>query len=129
MATKAKPKTTKTVKTESTRIEGTILEQPVAAANKAFLASIGLADQVITGFGQKIDEFAADGEKVRDRAKKTADEFRKDAGSNFDVARNNLKKRADQVVESVLSMSPVATSSDVDALNAKLDKVLAAVAK
>ena len=126
MATKAK---TKTAKPAAGRLDGTILEQPFAAANKAFLASIGLADQVVTGFGQKFDEFAADGEKVRDRAKKSADQLRKDAGSNFDTATKNLKERADKVVASILSMSPVATSNDVDALNAKLDKVLAEVAK
>jgi polyhydroxyalkanoate synthesis regulator phasin len=126
MATKAKTKTTKTA---GDRIEGSILEQPFAVANKAFLASIGLADQVVTGFGQKFDEFAADGEKLRDRAKKSADEFAKEAGSSFDTVQKNLKKRADQAVESILSMSPVATSSDVHALNAKLDKVLAEVAK
>ena len=121
MATKAK---TKTAKPAAGRLDGTILEQPFAAANKAFLASIGLADQVVTGFGQKFD-----GEKVRDRAKKSADQLRKDAGSNFDTATKNLKERADKVVASILSMSPVATSNDVDALNAKLDKVLAEVAK
>ena len=126
MATKAKTKKSKAV---AERIDGTILEQPVAAATKAFLASIGLADQVVTGVGQKFDEFAADGEKVRDRAKKSADKLRKDAGSNFDTARKNLKARTDKLVASVLSMSPVATSNDVDALNAKLDKVLAEVAK
>ena len=129
MATKAKTKTTKTAKAAGSRLEGTILEQPFAAANKAFLASIGLADQVVTGIGEKFDEFAADGEKVRDRAKKSADEFAKEAGSSFDSIQKNLKKRGDQVVESILSMSPVATSSDVHALNAKLDKVLAEVAK
>lgn len=129
MASKTKTKTAKTATAAVSRIEGTILEQPIAVANKAFLASIGFADQIVTGFGEKLDEFAADGEKVRDRAKKSADEFAKDAGGNFDTVQKNLKKRADQIVESILSMSPVATSSDVHALNAKLDKVLAEVAK
>jgi polyhydroxyalkanoate synthesis regulator phasin len=129
MATKAKTKTTKTAKSAGSRLEGTILEQPFAVANKAFLASIGLADQVVTGFGEKFDEFAADGEKVRDRAKKSTDEIAREAGSSFDSFQKNAKKRADQLVESILSMSPVATSSDVHALNAKLDKVLAEVAK
>ena len=127
MATKAKTKAKD--KTIIDRLDGTLLEQPVIVVNKTFLASIGLAEQVRTGFESKFDELVNDGEKARERAKKSAESLRKEAGSNFDSAAKNVKKRADEIVEKILSMSPVATSSDVDALNKKLDKVLAEVAK
>ena len=116
------------IKSLVARLDGTILEQPIANANKAFNAGIGLADQFRTGFEAKYNELAADGEKVRDRASKSAEEFRKEASSNAKTARQNVQKRFDEAFGKVLAMSPVATSNDVDMLNAKLDKVLAQVA-
>jgi hypothetical protein len=111
------------------RFDGTVLEQPVAAANKTFLAGLGLAEQVWTGCGASFDELASDGETIRQRAKARIESFRDDANINIDTARKNAIKQVNQVVQKVLSVSPVATTSDVDALNAKLDKVLAAVAR
>lgn len=117
------------VKSLVARLDGTILEQPVASANKTFLASIGLADQVRTGFETKFNELVEDGEKARDRAQKSAAEWRKQASNNAETARKNVSKRVEFAVEKLLGYSPVATSNDVDRLNAKLDKVLATIAK
>lgn len=111
------------------RFDGTILEQPIAGANKTFLAGIGLAEQVRTGFESKFNELAADGAKARDRAEKSAANWRKQAESNVTTARKNVTKRVETVVEKLLDYSPVATTGDVKKLNAKLDKVLASIAK
>jgi acetylglutamate kinase len=118
-----------TTRTIADRFDGTVLEQPVVVANKTFLAGLGLAHQIWTGFGARFDACASDGEKIRQRATKQVESFRKDANSNIDTARENAIRQVNQVVQKVLSVSPVATSSDIDALNAKLDKVMAAVAK
>lgn len=132
MATK---KTTRKARS-SAPFEGTVLEQPMAAANKAFLAYIGLADQVKSGVEARIDiveakfnELAADGEKIRSRARKSADKARKDAVSNAKNTRRKVETRIESTIESILAKSPVATSTDVDKLNKKLDKVLAEVGK
>ena len=132
MATK---KTTRKARSASP-FKGTVLEQPMAAANKAFLAYIGLADQVKSGVEARIDTFearfnelAADGEKIRNRARKSADKARKEAVSNAKTTRKNVETRIESTIESILSKSPVATSTDVDRLNKKLDKVLAEVGK
>lgn len=111
------------------RFEGTVVERSMKGINKAFLAYIGLADQVRTNLGTKFDELAADGEKVRNRAQKSADEVRKEAVNNAKTARKNVEKRIETTVETFLARSPVATSTDVKKLNAKLDKVLAQVGK
>ena len=125
MASKAKSRTPPVVE----RFQGTVLEQPVAAFDKAYFASVGLADRLWTGFGKRFDELANDGEEVRRCAIAEAESLRKDMNSNLETARKNVIKRADQVLERVLSVSPVATTNDVEALNAKLDKVTAAVAR
>ena len=132
MATK---KTTRKAQNASP-FEGTVLEQPMAAANKAFLAYIGLADQVKAGVEARIDtveakfnELAKDGEKIRNRARKSADKARKDAVSNAKTTRRKVETRIEDTIESILAKSPVATSTDVDKLNKKLDKVLAEVGK
>lgn len=132
MATK---KTTRKARSAAP-FEGTVLEQPMAAANKAFLAYIGLADQVKSGVEARIDfveakfnELAADGEKIRNRAKKSANKARKDAVSNVKTTRRKVETRLESTIESILAKSPVATSTDVDKLNKKLDKVLAEVGK
>ena len=117
------------VKSFVARLDGTMLEQPIANVNKTFLAGIGLADQFRSGFETKFNELVVDGEKARDRAQKSAAEWRKQASSNAETARKNVSKRVEFAVEKLLGYSPVATSSDVDRLNAKLDKVLATIAK
>lgn len=117
------------VKSIVSRLDGTILEQPIASVNKTFLASLGLADQFRSGFETKFNELVEDGEKARDRAQKSAAEWREQASSNARTAQKNVSKRVEFAVEKLLGYSPVATSNDVDRLNAKLDKVLAIVAK
>ena len=139
--------TTKTVrkskKFDAGFFAGTVLEQPFASANKAFLASIGFAEKVRTDveaqfgtFEARYNALAKDGEKVRNRARKTADDARKDAVSSAQSARKNVEKRFKDVekrfettIDSFLAKTPVATSKDVAKLNRKLDKVLAEVAK
>ena len=133
----------KTKKVDAGFFAGTVLEQPYASANKAFLASIGIAEKVRTDveaqfdiFEAKYNSLAKDGEKVRNRARKTADDARKDAVSSAKGARKNVEKRFKTVekrfettIDSILAKTPVATSKDVKKLNAKLDKVLAEVTK
>jgi polyhydroxyalkanoate synthesis regulator phasin len=125
VASKAKSRTPPVVE----RFHGTVLERPAAALDKAYFASVGLADRFWAGFGTRFDELASDGEEVRRCAIAEAESLRQDVLSNVDTARKNVIKRADQVLERILSVSPVATTNDVDALNAKLDKVTAAVAR
>ena len=111
------------------RFDGTFFEAPIAGANKTFNAGIGLAEQVRTGFESKFNELAADGKKARDRAQKSAADWRKQTEKNVTTARKNVTKRVETALEKLLEYSPVATTGDVKKLNAKLDKVLANLAK
>lgn len=60
------------------RLDESIVAVPFKVANKTFLAGLGL--MVVTGreFGKKFDEFAKDGEAVRNQIRKSFDEIRKD---------------------------------------------------
>lgn len=111
------------------RFEGTILEKPIVVANKTFLAGLGAATQLQSGFEAKFEELAKDGAKVRNQAENSAGNLRKDIETRVKSVRKDVGKRVENAVETVLEYSPIATTDDVDKLNKKLDKVLAQVAK
>ena len=111
------------------RFEGTIFEKPIVVANKTFLAGLGVATQLQTGFEAKFEELAKDGAKFRNETESSAGKLRKDIESRFTAVRKDVGKRVETAVETVLDYSPIATTEDVNKLNKKLDKVLAQVAK
>jgi len=59
------------------RLQGSVIGQPFAIANKAFLASLGLVSTIQTEFGNKFEEYAKDGEVVRDKYRASFADFRK----------------------------------------------------
>ncbi len=111
------------------RFEGTIVERPIIIANKAFLAGLGLASQAQSDFDKKFEALAKDGEKVRDQAQDSLDDFGDRVVKQVKATRKEVTKRAESAVKTVLDYSPVATTSDLKKLDRKLDKVLAQVAK
>ncbi len=111
------------------RFEGTIVEQPIIVANKAFLAGLGLASQVQSDFDAKFEALAKDGEKVRNQAQNSLDSLSNRVLKQVKETRKQVSKRAESAVKTVLEYSPVATTSDLRKLNSKLDKLLAQVAK
>lgn len=111
------------------RFEGTIVEQPIIVANKAFLAGLGFASQVQSDFDAKFEALAKDGEKVRNQAQNSFDSLSDRVLKQVNVTRKQVSKRAESAVNTVLEYSPVATTSDLKKLNSKLDKLLAQVAK
>lgn len=117
------------VKSIVARLEGTVLEQPIAGAKKTFYAGIGLADRARNEFETQFNALAADGEKARDRAQESAAHWREQVAGNAKTARQNMSNRVNETVHKILEYSPVATTDDVKKLNEKLDKVLAMVAK
>jgi len=111
------------------RFEGTIVEQPIIIANKAFLAGLGLASQAQSDFDKKFDVLAKEGEKVRDQAQDSFENMNDRVIKQVKATRKEVTKRAESAVQTVLDYSPVATTSDLKKLDRKLDKVLAQVAK
>lgn len=111
------------------RFEGTIVEQPIIIANKAFLAGLGLASQAQSDFDKKFDALAKEGEKVRDQAQDSFENMNDRVIKQVKATRKEVTKRAESAVKTVLDYSPVATTSDLKKLDRKLDKVLAQVAK
>lgn len=132
---KAATKKTKAKNTQSfmDKVEGSIIGQPIAIANKTFLASLGLIVSVSSDVSKKIDELAKDGETVRDEYQASFEKFRKDMRKRADERRKRAAKRARSFAESIADSFPLATDSDVqeleDKIDRKLDKVLVEVAK
>ena len=116
-------------RTIADRFEGTIIEQPIVIANKAFLAGLGLASQVQSDFDAKFEALAKDGEKVRNQAQDSIGSLRNKVVDQVKTTRSELAKRVESAVSTVLEHSPVATTEDVEKLNKKLDKMLVQVAK
>ena len=129
----AAPKTATKLKAQAKsivdRFEGTIVEQPIIIANKAFLAGLGLASQAQSDFDKKFDALAKDGEKVRDQAQDSFEDLNDRVIKRVKATRKEVTKRAESAVNTVLEYSPIATTSDLKKLDRKLDKVLAQVAK
>ena len=111
------------------RFDGTIIEQPIIVANKAFLAGLGFASQLQSDFDAKFEALAKDGEKVRNEAQNSFESLSDRLLQQVDATRKQVSKRAGAAVSTVLEYSPVATTSDLKKLNRKLDKVLAQVTK
>jgi len=111
------------------RFEGTIVEQPIIIANKAFLAGLGLASQAQSDLDKKLKSLTKDGEKVRDQAQDSLDDLGDRVVKQVKATRKEVTKRAESAVQTVLDYSRVAKTSDLKKLDRKLDKVLAQVAK
>ena len=111
------------------RFEGTIVERPIIIANKAFLAGLGLASQAQSDFDTKFEALAKDGEKVRNQAQDSLDDFGDRVVKQVKATRKQVTKRAESAVKTVLEYSPVATSADLKKLDRKLNKVLEQIAK
>jgi len=130
MATKRKTKTNKTwISAVEDRFQGTVVEQPIAVANKAMLAGLGFATQFRANFEAKYDEFAVDGEKVRDQVENSIQGLQNRVAGRVKSRRKQVVKGVESAVNTVLDYTPVAKSSDIKKLNTKLDKVLLKVAK
>ncbi|MDH3339407.1 MAG: phasin family protein [Gammaproteobacteria bacterium] len=110
------------------RIED-VVSQPIAVANKAFLASLGLVTQLQKDLDSKYEELAKDGKKARDRYEATLTDLRKKIAARVASVRDRAGSRIEPVVDRIIEMTPVATEKDINRLNKKLDKVLAQVAK
>ncbi|MDH3531871.1 MAG: phasin family protein [Gammaproteobacteria bacterium] len=130
MAARKKAVTKKAkARTIADRFEGTIIEQPIVIANKTFLASLGLASQVQADFDAKFEALAKDGEKVRKQAQDSLGSLRNKLFDQVKTTRDEITKRVESAVSTVLEHTPVATTGDVEKLNKKLDKMLVQVAK
>jgi len=111
------------------QFDGTIIERPIEAANKAALAGIGLAAQLRNHVASQYDDFVRDGEKVRDRFEDSLDDLQNRVTDQVKTKRNQVEMRVTRTLKTVLDHSPIATSSDVDKLNTKFDKVLLQLTK
>ena len=111
------------------RFEGTIVEQPIIIANKAFLAGLGFASQVQSDFDEKFEELAKEGEKVRKQGRGSFDSLSDRVFKEIEARRKEVTKRAESAVKTVLEHTPVATTNELKKLDRKLDKVLAEIAK
>jgi len=111
------------------RFEGTIVEQPIIIANKAFLAGLGFASQVQSDFDAKFEELAKEGEKVRKQGRGSFDSLSDRVFKEIEARRKEVTKRAESAVKTVLEHTPVATTNELKKLDRKLDKVLAEIAK
>ena len=130
MAAKKKTNSKKTrVSSIVDRFDGTIVEQPLAVANKAVLASLGFATQIRIDFEEKYNDLAKDGEKVRNEVENSIENLQGRVSKQVKTARKQVEKRVASAFNRVLDYSRIAKSSDVEKLNTKLDKVLLQVAK
>ena len=128
--------TTKKTRTKKTRasstidpIEGTIIERPIAAANQAAQAGLGLATQLWTSLEVKYEDYARDGEKVRNQIEGSIDGLQNRISGQIKKSRSKVEKRVAKALNTILDYSPIAKASDVDKLNAKLNKALLEIAK
>lgn len=110
------------------RFDGTIVEQPLASANKAVLASLGLATRYQASFQVKFDDLAKDGEKVRNQVEDSVGILQDQVVGQLKSKRNQVAKGVASAFNTILDYSPIAKSSDIAKLNTKLDKVLLKVA-
>lgn len=111
------------------KLEDTVISQPIAIANKAFLASLGLAVTIQSDFSKRVDELAKDGEVVRDEYQASFDKFRDGLVNQAKENRDRALGRARSFAKFVADSFPLATDDDVQELEQKLDKVLVEVAK
>ena len=111
------------------RLEGTIVSQPIAIANKVFLAGLGLVSYIQSDIDTKFSELAKDGEAVRDQYQASLAELRGSLIDHVNALRNRVVNGAKPFARKLAASAPVPTANDVQELSSKLDKVLAEVAK
>lgn len=111
------------------RFDGTIVEQPIAAANKAVLAGLGLAKQFQADLQKKYDDLVIDGETVRDQVEGSIENLQSRVVGQIKSKRNQVEKGVTSAFGAILDYAPVAKTSDIEKLNHKLDKVLSQVAR
>lgn len=111
------------------RFEGTVVEQPIIVANKAFLAGLGFATQIQSDFDAKFEALAKDGEKVRNQAQNSFENLSNRLLKQVNATRKEVSNRAESALNTVLDNSRVATTSDLNKLDRKIDKLLAQVAR
>ena len=109
--------------------DGTTMEQPLAAANNAALASLGLATRFQADFQVKYDGLAKDGETVRNRVRDSIDSLQGRVVGRLMSTRSQINKDVTSAFNTILDYSPVAKSSDIEKLSTKLNKVLLQVAR
>ena len=92
----AAPKTAS--KTVFDRLEESVIAVPLKAANKTFMAGLGLLsymqgelDKQYREFDKKFTKYARDGEKVFDRLEDRVEDFRKDVEKKVDEARDRVR--------------------------------------
>lgn len=81
----------------------TVIALPFKAANRTFMASLGLLSFVQTeiekqyrDFDRKVDEYARDGEKVFDRFENRVEDFRKDVEKRVEEVRGRVRGTFDK---------------------------------
>jgi hypothetical protein len=102
--------TDKTISTRKSRetkprtpLSDTVIALPFRAANRTFLAGLGLLSYVQTEFekqyrefDRKVDEYARDGEKVFDRFEHRVEDFRKDVEKRVEEVRGRVRGTFDR---------------------------------
>lgn len=80
------------------RLEGTVIALPFKAANRTFMASLGLLsyvqgelDKQYRQFDKRFTRYVKDGEKVFDRLEDRVEDFRKDVEKKVDEARDRVR--------------------------------------
>jgi polyhydroxyalkanoate synthesis regulator phasin len=111
------------------RFDGTIVEHPIAVANKALLAGLGLVKQYQADLQGKYDDLAKDGETVRDQVEDSIGSLQSRVVGQLKSKRNQVEKSVTSAFGAILDYAPVAKTSDIEKLNHKLDKVLSQVAR
>ena len=101
-ATKAPARKAPVTKIEKKKVlelfEDSIISVPFKAANKTFMASLGLLsyvqdeiDKQYKQFDKKFTKYAKDGEKVFDQLEDRVEDFRKDVEKKVDEARDRVR--------------------------------------
>jgi hypothetical protein len=102
LAKKAPAKKAPVSKVEKKRVfdlfEDSIVAVPLKAANKTFMASLGILsyvqdefDKQYREFDKKFTKYARDGEKVFDKLEDRVEDFRKDVEKKVDEARDRVR--------------------------------------
>jgi hypothetical protein len=101
-------KTVSTRKSRPTRsvfdpFRDTVIALPFKAANRTFMASLGLLSYAQTEFekqyrefDRKVEQYARDGEKVVDRFEHRVDDFRKDVEKQIEAVRGRIRGTFDK---------------------------------
>lgn len=80
-------------KTAFDKLDDSVIAVPFKFANKTFLASLGLLSVIRKEVVTRIDEYAKDGEKVRDEIQASIDELKHDVVEQVTEARDRVRER------------------------------------